>query len=89
LHNEAVYPDPFSFKPERFMKDGKLNLDIKDPATAAFGFGRRICPGRYMAQSSIWIAVASLLAGYNITKAVNADGSTIEPSGEYTSGIVK
>ena len=41
LHNEVVYPDPFSFKPERFMKDGKINTDVRDPAHAAFGFGRR------------------------------------------------
>ena len=42
LHNETIYPDPFLFKPERFMKDGKINnAEIRDPAHAAFGFGRR------------------------------------------------
>lgn len=88
LHNETIYQDPFSFKPERFIKNGKLNPDIKDPATAVFGFGRRICPGRYMAQSSVWITMASLLASFTITKAVDANGSVIEPSGEYTNGFV-
>jgi hypothetical protein len=44
LHDETDYPEPFSFKPERFLKNGKLNPEVKDPATAAFGFGRRICP---------------------------------------------
>ena len=28
LHNEHDYPDPFAFKPERFMKDGRLNPNI-------------------------------------------------------------
>jgi len=87
LHNEVTYPDPFSFKPERFMKDGKLNPNVKDPVTAAFGFGRRICPGRHMAQSSVWIAVASLLAAFTITKAVDSDGSVMEPSGEYKGDV--
>ena len=41
LHNEKVYPDPFEFKPERFIKDGCLNPAVRDPSHAAFGFGRR------------------------------------------------
>ncbi len=41
LHDENHYPDPFTFNPDRFMKDGKLNKGVKDPAAAAFGFGRR------------------------------------------------
>ncbi|RDB18406.1 hypothetical protein Hypma_000372 [Hypsizygus marmoreus] len=88
LHNETVYPDPFEFKPERFIKDGKLNPEAKDPAHAAFGFGRRICPGRYMAFSAVWIAVASIVAAFDITKAVDENGEVIEPSHEYLSALV-
>ena len=29
------------FKPERYLKDGELNPDVRDPDCAAFGFGRR------------------------------------------------
>jgi cytochrome P450 len=84
----VTYPDPFSFRPERFIKDGKIDPDVKDPL-AAFGFGRRICPGRHMAQASVWIAAASMLASFDIAKAVNADGSVVEPSGEYTTEMLK
>ncbi|KAG5644264.1 hypothetical protein DXG03_008749 [Asterophora parasitica] len=41
LHDEKEYPDPFTFNPDRFMKDGKLNGDTRDPSPVAFGFGRR------------------------------------------------
>ncbi|KAG6899467.1 hypothetical protein C0993_010110 [Termitomyces sp. T159_Od127] len=41
LHDEKVYPEPFGFLPDRFMKDGKLNPAIPDPSRVAFGFGRR------------------------------------------------
>ena len=41
LYNEDDYPDPSAFKPERFMKDGQLDENIRDPALIAFGFGRR------------------------------------------------
>ncbi|KAF8231005.1 cytochrome P450 [Tricholoma matsutake] len=88
LHDEKVYPEPFEFKPERFMKDGKLDLSIRDPVHAAFGFGRQIFPGRYMAFSAIWIAIALLIAAFDIKKAVDENGKVIEPSQEYLSMLV-
>ena len=39
-HNKEDYPEPFEFRPERFLQDGKLNPNVRDPG-AAFGFGRR------------------------------------------------
>ncbi|KAJ7146878.1 cytochrome P450 [Mycena epipterygia] len=87
LQDEDMYPDPTAFKPERFLRDGKLNPDVRDPQ-AAFGFGRRICPGRHMAMSSMWITVASVLAVFDITKAVGEDGKIIEPSYEYTPDLI-
>jgi len=85
LNDEEMYPDPFRFNPDRFLKDGKLNPEIRDPRLIAFGFGRRICPGRHMAFSSLWITAASILATMNITKAIDANGNVVEPSGEYES----
>ncbi|KAJ7113791.1 hypothetical protein C8R44DRAFT_630438 [Mycena epipterygia] len=49
-----MYPDPSVFKPERFLRDGKPNPAVRD-LQAVFSFGRRICPGRHMAVSFIWI----------------------------------
>ncbi|KAJ7888363.1 cytochrome P450 [Mycena olivaceomarginata] len=48
----------------------------------------RQCPGRHLALSSIWITVASILATFDIFKAVDEDGRVIEPSHEYLSGII-
>ncbi|KAJ7625699.1 cytochrome P450 [Roridomyces roridus] len=83
LHDETVYPNPHAFKPERFLlPDGRLDPSVRDPGVA-FGFGRRLCPGRHMATSSIWITVTSMLATLNIKKAVGC-----EPSYQYTSAII-
>ena len=41
LNNETDYPDPSSFKPERYLKNGQLDPNVRDPALMAFGFGRR------------------------------------------------
>ncbi len=41
LHDEDDYPDPMAFRPERFLKEGKLDTSVRDPSQMAFGFGRR------------------------------------------------
>jgi hypothetical protein len=42
-----------------------------------------------MATASLWIAVASILATFDIRKAVDEKGLPIEPSYEYDSGFIK
>ncbi|KAK1232583.1 hypothetical protein PQX77_004294 [Marasmius sp. AFHP31] len=87
LHDEEMYPDPYAFKPERWIKDGKINPAIRD-TTSGFGFGRRICPGRHLAMSTMYISAASILAAFNISKAVDENGALIEPREEYISNVL-
>ncbi|KAJ7496460.1 cytochrome P450 [Mycena latifolia] len=86
LNDEDVYPDPHTFKPQRFLGDEYPT--VQDPEMAAFGFGRRICPGRHMAVSSLWITIASILATMDIQKARDAHGKELEPSYEYFPGLI-
>lgn len=56
MRDPAVFPDGDAFKPERF-------LNVTDPRLqtykfGVFGFGRRICPGMYVALQSLYIAMA-------------------------------
>ncbi|KAF8157210.1 cytochrome P450 [Crassisporium funariophilum] len=88
LYDEGTYPDASNFKPERFLKDGKLDPNVRDPSTMAFGFGRRICPGSHIALAALWLTAATVLATFKISKAVDENGSTIEPSREYQTGLI-
>jgi cytochrome P450 len=79
LHDPTLYPDPDTFKPERFINtDGSLRDDPN--LTSAFGFGKRICPGRHVVDAILFSMAASLLAAFNIKRG-EGDGS--KPS-DYT-----
>ena len=41
LHDPKTFNNPMEYQPERYLKDGKLNPDVLDPDSVAFGFGRR------------------------------------------------
>ncbi|KAH9940671.1 cytochrome P450 [Amylocystis lapponica] len=89
LHSAEAYgPDTDVFRPERFLRaDGTRDPAVPEPE-AAFGYGRRICPGRVMARENIWMMVASILAAFDISKPIGADGVEIASSGEYSSSLV-
>jgi cytochrome P450 len=42
LNDVHDYPEPHEFKPERYLKNGKLDSSVRDPMDIAFGFGRRL-----------------------------------------------
>ncbi|KAI0672490.1 CyP450 monooxygenase [Trametes maxima] len=85
-----VYPDPHRFYPERFLKDGKINPDVQDPNTFAFGYGRRYvgCPGKHFAESSLFLMVASILHTMSIEQVLDEHGNPIRPKAEMTYGVI-
>ncbi|KAI0001214.1 cytochrome P450 [Russula vinacea] len=84
LHDETVFVEPEKFKPERF-----INRNLPDPAdSGVFGFGRRTCAGKIMALDTIWIAIASVLSVYNITKAIDDNGNVITPQVKLKPGTI-
>lgn len=93
MHDPDAYPDPHTFNPYRFLRqsaDGELELDpsVRDPAVAAFGMGRRICPGRFMAHESLWITMATVLAAFDVGKAKDTDGKDATPAAECIPGFM-
>ncbi|KAI0278757.1 cytochrome P450 [Russula aff. rugulosa BPL654] len=72
LHDPTVFPEPDSFKPERFINpDGTLR---DDPIVSTiFGFGKRICPGRHLAESMMFIVIACFLSVFDIKKGNNTN----------------
>ncbi|KFH47724.1 O-methylsterigmatocystin oxidoreductase-like protein [Hapsidospora chrysogenum ATCC 11550] len=80
-----VYRDPERFYPERYesVEDGGLNEPLP---SGHFGFGRRICVGRFLADNSVWLMVATMLATLSFQKATDSGGNMIEPTVAFTNG---
>jgi hypothetical protein len=72
-----------AFKPERFLGENPE----PDTHRLAFGFGRRICPGRVLADAAIYLNVAQCLAVFNISKEIG-NGKKIEPRVEFQPGVI-
>jgi len=72
-------PDPDSFRPERFV-----GTKARDPFFYVFGFGRRICPGRYMVMNTLFLAISSILQVFTIGKKLDENGNetSFEPHWE-------
>ncbi|KAI0295310.1 cytochrome P450 [Multifurca ochricompacta] len=78
MRDPVTFPEPNRFYPERWL--------VKDPPPApeaAFGYGRRICQGRFMARENTWAAIVNILATFDISPVKDNP-----PQEVYTSGII-
>lgn len=84
LHDAVNYKEPGTFRPERFLGE---NPEM-DPSDICFGFGRRTCPGRELADSDIFLSVAISLAAFVIEKTSGGRFTEDESSLSFTPGII-
>ena len=75
--SEAHFPDAAAFKPERWLGDGAAASPLSSAKRVSmpFGAGPRVCPGRYLALLEIKMAMAMLLAHFEIDAVGTPDGT--------------
>ncbi|KAH9978335.1 hypothetical protein BJV74DRAFT_780814 [Russula compacta] len=87
-----VYTDPFKYDPTRYFPK-PLGRGEPHPAaswrTSLTGASPRICPGRYLAHQSLWMAITTMLLTLDISKLVGPDGKEIVPKVEFTTGLTQ
>ncbi|OQE34915.1 hypothetical protein PENCOP_c015G06813 [Penicillium coprophilum] len=69
-HDPTVYHDPMTFKPERFLTTPDRKVPERDPHMLVFGFGRRACPGRTLADANVFLTVSQVLTVFSISKPI-------------------
>ncbi|ORX96547.1 cytochrome P450 [Clohesyomyces aquaticus] len=82
----SVYKDPESFNPDRYTPKEEGG-DGEPFLVGPFGFGRRICVGRHLAQASVWIIMATFIATMELEMRVGVDGKPIEQNREDSAKI--
>ncbi|XP_043286451.1 probable cytochrome P450 305a1 [Venturia canescens] len=78
--NPEYYPDPESFQPERFLKNGSY---VPDEKLIFFGGGHRRCPGEADARSTVFLFLVSIIQKFHILPKPGQGPLDVEP----TSGI--
>lgn len=75
------------FNPDRFLPSDD-RLAEPDPHTLSFGFGRRICPGRLLADTVLFVSIAQTLAVFKIGPRAREDDADIKPELDFLPGII-
>ncbi|KAL0564491.1 hypothetical protein V5O48_017555, partial [Marasmius crinis-equi] len=83
--NEDVYSNPHAFDPTRFLPrpEGREEPHF----SPAFGFGRRVCPGRHFAHLALWQVIACTLATLEIVPMKGQIGNL--PEMKFAEGLVR
>lgn len=84
-HDPETYHDPMSFKPERFTTSDNRAPEM-DPRGMVFGFGRRVCPGRFLADNTLYLSIAQSLAVFNVESAKGDADIDIGPT--FLPGVI-
>lgn len=87
-HDEQVYSDPDTFNPDRFVSKDEGGNGEPLPE-GPFGFGRRVCPGQYLALAGVYIMITTLLATVDMRNPLGLDGKEIPPTVSFTDGLSK
>ncbi|TFY52251.1 hypothetical protein EVJ58_g10121 [Rhodofomes roseus] len=74
MRDPSLYPNPEVVDPERYLHNSDKNIN-PDPRSFAFGYGRRVCPGQTLAERTLYLTAANILASFDVSDAVSLDGS--------------
>jgi fumagillin biosynthesis cytochrome P450 monooxygenase len=75
-HDPDTYPNPDSYEPERFLEP----RHEPDPRVYNFGFGRRRCPGQFIADALLFLHIARVLAIFDIRGSPDQTLPRLDPS---------
>lgn len=99
LRDSIIFPNPEVFDPIAWVREQKKRRERRvglgeEVCCASIkkiisDSSNRACPGRQLAEASLFIIVASLAAVFDIKPAKDASGQEVPVRDEFTSGFVR
>ncbi|KAG6070738.1 hypothetical protein E4U33_004050 [Claviceps sp. LM78 group G4] len=84
-HDPEKYANPSVFDPDRFLAPRNEGPDPKDHV---FGYGRRRCPGRYLADDTLFLTISRIIATMNVTAKLDEQGRPVDLKKQASSGLM-
>ncbi|KJA23191.1 hypothetical protein HYPSUDRAFT_39974 [Hypholoma sublateritium FD-334 SS-4] len=85
FHDPEIFPDPYTFNPDRFL--GDEGARPREVLNIAWGFGRRSCPGRQFAEAALFITISSVIACFNMAPKPTSTGEI--PTLKFYDGFIR
>ncbi|KAI9282733.1 cytochrome P450 [Sporodiniella umbellata] len=78
--NSKIYENPEQFKPERFLKKTQkisvlANTSVEERDVFGFGWGRRMCPGIYVAELELFNFFAQFFTKFTVQTELDTKGN--------------
>ncbi|KAE8448861.1 hypothetical protein EG329_008863 [Mollisiaceae sp. DMI_Dod_QoI] len=100
-HDETRFPNPEIFDPDHYLGVTKLAPELAAAADYdardhyGYGSGRRLCPGIHLAERNLFLGMAKLLWGFNISPGRDEKGDVkrseevdVDPIRAYSEGFL-
>ena len=73
-HNPAYFPDPYAYKPERWLESDTERKRLMNKAFCPFSIGYRGCAGKTVAYVEMSLAIAKAFFYFDVERAPGKDG---------------
>jgi len=71
FRDEKLFPDNTSFKPERWLRENKMDTQLKSLSNLIWGHGARMCIGRRFAEQELHIALTKVCFRLLVTHCID------------------
>ena len=91
-YDASHWERPTEFIPERYLnhpQPAAAYINAADPNDRdhfSYGAGRRVCPGVHLAEKSLFLNIARVLWGFELSKKRDTHGDVIEPDANMVPG---
>ncbi|XP_048758643.2 cytochrome P450 10-like [Ostrea edulis] len=66
FRDSKLFPEPETFKPERWLKENQMNQESKALSNLVWGHGARMCIGRRFAEQEMHILVTKIVQNFRL-----------------------